>query len=302
MKGACVALSVYEHSYRPFTGRLTPIGSRFLVPTRYAFRQVFSSRLFLALFVGCFAVPLGSTVVIYLHYNLDALSALDLNVVDLIPIDARFFRMFMIPQGLAAFLIALIVGPSLVSPDLRNNALPLYLSRPFSRRDYVLGKLSVLLILLSLVTWVPGLFLCGLQSYLAGGEWLKENLRVPGAIFLGSWMWILVLSIIVLMLSALVKRKPLARILFLGAYFISTNLGHVLNGAYNTWKGSLLVLDDLKVAIWDQLFGVGSIVDFRDAMGVESISPWAAWITLGGLTALCLWVLVRRIRAYEVVT
>ena len=39
--------------------------------------------------------------------------------------------------------------------------MPLYLARPFSRTEYVLGKASTLVILLSLLTWIPGLFLFG---------------------------------------------------------------------------------------------------------------------------------------------
>ena len=55
-----------------------------------------------------------------------------------------------------ALFLAAFVGPGQVSPDLANNALSLYLARPFSRAEYVLGKMSVLVILLSLMTWVPG--------------------------------------------------------------------------------------------------------------------------------------------------
>ena len=64
--------------------------------------------------------------------------------------------------------MALLVGPPLVSRDLRNNALPLYLCRPFSRTEYVMGKMSVMLILLSAITWVPQLLLFLFQSYLRG--------------------------------------------------------------------------------------------------------------------------------------
>ena len=70
-----------------------------------------------------------------------------------------------------AFFVTLLVGPPLVSRDLRNNALPLYLCRPFSRTEYVLGKMSVLLILLSAMTWVPQLLLFPFQSYLEGAQW-----------------------------------------------------------------------------------------------------------------------------------
>ena len=54
------------------------------------------------------------------------------------------------------FFLAAFVGPGLISPDLSHNGLPLYLARPFSRAEYVLGKMSVLVGLMSLMTWIPG--------------------------------------------------------------------------------------------------------------------------------------------------
>ncbi len=105
---------------------------------------------------------------IYLHHNVNALGIMQVNVVELIPIDGSFFQTFVNIQGGFAFFVALLIGPPLVSRDLRNNALPLYLCRPFSRTEYVLGKMSVLLILLSVITWVPQLLLFFFQAYLEG--------------------------------------------------------------------------------------------------------------------------------------
>src|SRR5207237_7480306 len=60
--------------------------------------------------------------------------------------------------------LVLVVGPNLVSRDLRFNALPLYFSRPLRRFDYFLGKLGVIgfflmaiAILPSVVAYVLGL-------------------------------------------------------------------------------------------------------------------------------------------------
>ena len=97
-----------------------------------------------------------------------------------------------------AWLTALVLGPALVSADLRNNGLPLYLSRPFGRWEYVLGKSSVMLIMLSLVTWVPGMLLFLFQSYMAGWDWLKQYWRVGVGILLTSLLWIVLLGWIVL--------------------------------------------------------------------------------------------------------
>ncbi len=57
----------------------------------------------------------------------------------------------------------MVAGPPLISSDLVNRGLPLYFARPLGRKEYVLGKLSVLVILLSPVTWIPQLLIFGLH-------------------------------------------------------------------------------------------------------------------------------------------
>ncbi|HEX6731868.1 MAG TPA: hypothetical protein VF074_17710, partial [Pyrinomonadaceae bacterium] len=196
-------MAVYEQSYRRYTGVLTPEWSRFLIIPRHAYRGVFGSKIFTAFYVICFLPLLVEAILIYLHHNVNALGILRVNVVELIPIDASFFQTFVNIQGGFAFFVALLVGPPLVSRDLRNNALPLYLCRPFSRTEYVLGKMSVLMILLSMVTWVPQLLLFLFQSYLEGFTWFKENLWLASAIFIGSVVWILLLALLSQTISAL---------------------------------------------------------------------------------------------------
>jgi len=56
-----------------------------------------------------------------------------------------------------SMLLVLLVGPNLISQDLRYNALPLYFSRPLRRIDYFVGKLGVIVALLSAVIIVPSL-------------------------------------------------------------------------------------------------------------------------------------------------
>ena len=150
-------MAVYEQTYKRYMGRLTPEWSRFLIIPRHAYRGVFNSKLFTAFFVICYVPLLIEAILIYLHHNVTALGVMQLNVRELLPIDASFFQTFVNLQGGFAFFVALLIGPPLVSRDLRNNALPLYLCRPFSRAEYVLGKMSVLLILLSFITWIPQL-------------------------------------------------------------------------------------------------------------------------------------------------
>src|SRR5262249_26272010 len=160
-----------------------------------------------ALFILCYVCPLIFTVIIYLHHNANALQIMNLSAADLLKIDGLFFYVFTSIQTQLAFLFTVIIGPALISRDLANNALPLYLCRPFSRFEYIIGKMSVLLILLSLITWVPGLLLFLFQSYLEGGTWMSENLWIATAIFIVSVAWLLALSLLSMAFSAWIKWR-----------------------------------------------------------------------------------------------
>ena len=121
-----------------------------------------------------------------------------------------------VPQGTLAFILATFIGPTLVSGDLSNNALPLYFSRPFSRVEYVVGKMSVLGWLLSLIMWIPGLILFLVQWSIGGSKWAGEYLWIVPAIILSSLIWICILSLLSMALSAWVKWKIAAGALMLG--------------------------------------------------------------------------------------
>ena len=189
-------MAVYEQTYKPYTGKLTPEWSRFLIIPRHAFRGVFASKLFTAFYVICFVVVLIEAIFIYLHHNITALAIMNMNARQLIPIDGAFFEYFVFIQGGFAFFVALLLGPPLVSRDFRNNALPLYLCRPFTRTEYVLGKMSVLLILLSGITWVPQLLMFFFQSYLEGFAWFKSNLWIASAIIIAGDDLIMLLALL----------------------------------------------------------------------------------------------------------
>jgi ABC-2 type transport system permease protein len=67
------------------------------------------------------------------------------------------FRQFFDIQLFFSMILVLLVGPDLISQDLRFNAIPLYLSRPVRRFEYFLGKLGVIAVYLSVVTILPAL-------------------------------------------------------------------------------------------------------------------------------------------------
>jgi ABC-2 type transport system permease protein len=299
-------MAVYEHTYKQYLGKLTPEWSRFLVIPRHAFRDVFRSKLFTAFFIPL----LVEAILIYLHHNVNALAIMKVNIQELIPIDAFFFQTFVNVQAGFAFFVTLLVGPPLVARDLRNNALPLYLCRPFSRTEYVIGKMSVVLILLSAMTWIPQLLLFLFQSYLEGAGWFIENLSIASAIFFASVVWILLLALLSQAVSALVKWRVIASGALIGIFFIPSVFGEVVNNLFFTRWGNLISLGALMRNVTAGLFGTfvrasAHVTDWDGRVAREIVvnEPplWASWFVLFVVCAICLALLSRKVKAYEVV-
>jgi ABC-2 type transport system permease protein len=291
-------MAVYEHTYKPYAGPLTPEWSRFLIIPRHAYRDVFKSKLFTAFFALCFVCPLVMAILVYLRYNSAALAVLELNVRDVLSINAGFFQVFVGIQTWLGFLLTVLIGPVLISRDLANNGLPLYLCRPFSRAEYVIGKMSVLMILISAITWVPGLLLFAFAAYLEPGSWFASNYWIAGSIFAVSWVWIIMLSLLSVTMSAWVKWRMAASAGLFGLFIISNVMGITINGVLGTRWGSFFNLTFVMKTIEDSVFGNPNSMELPEWMVLPT--P-AAWISLGLFCALCLFLLTRKVRAYEVV-
>jgi ABC-2 type transport system permease protein len=304
-------MAVYEQTYKPFTGALTPAWSRFAIVPRHAYRTVFQSKLFVAFFVACFIYPLVASVFIYLKHNVAALAIMRASVGDLVPVDGDFFYYFIVGQGTLAFFLTVLVGPPLVARDLTNNALPLYLARPFSRAEYVGGKAAVLLILQSLVTWVPGLLLFFFQSYLEGWAWMKANWWIAFGVWCGSWVWMILLTLLALAVSSLLKWRAVATGALVALFFVPTAFAAIVNELFKTGLGHLFDLNALIRAAWQGLFrNFNPLIETqvirqgRRVVGeIQIYEPplWSSWLMLFLICAVCLWILSRKIKAYEVV-
>ncbi len=285
-------MAVYRRTYTSYSGPLTPAWSRCLVLFRYSRRNLFRSKLQTGLFVLCFFYPLVSLITIYLAHNLSFLERFGTTGGPFVRIDNKFFFYFVNVQGMLAFVLTAFSGPGLISPDIANGALPLYFCRPFSRAEYVLGKASVLVILLSEITLMPGLVLFAVQSSLAGPEWAWHHLWIAGSIILSSLIWIAILSLLAMALSAWVKWRIVAGALLLAVLFFGAGFAQAINGVMRTQSGHFIDIVYLMATVWSSLFRMDS---------GRAMSPAQAWIALLGYCGICLALLVRKVRAYEVI-
>ena len=285
-------MAVYKRSYKGYAGRMTDPLTRFLVIPRFSYERLFQNRFLTGFLVACFFFPLGCAGYIYLVNNLLVIQNMGLPAPTFLKIDASFFLFFLNFQGGLAFVLTAFIGPTLIAPDLANNALPTYFARPFSRVEYILGKMSVLLILLSLITWVPGVLLFGLQASQAGWDWVTKNWILLRALVLGGWAWILLLSMIAIALSAWVKWKVVAGALILGVFGIGAGLAGIINNILRTDYGAMVDVARIMYTIWADLFGK------ETSTGLE---PFEAWIGFIAVNMVCLLLLERKIRPKEIV-
>ena len=287
-------MAVYKRSYRGYEGPLTPEWSRFAIIPRYAYRGLFQSKIMTAFFALCFLTPLVFLFLIYLANNIESIARMFGVTGEKSPIviNGEFFLTYLGFQCPLAFILTAFIGPGLISSDLANRALPLYLARPFSRAEYVIGKMSVLLFLLSLITWVPGLILFGVQGALAGTGWLSQNLWIAWGIFAGCWIWILVISLLALALSAWVKWRIAAGALLLAVFFVVAAFGEAINAVLDVHWGKLINLMYVFGTVWNRLFRLRETFD---------ISTASAWTVLAIILVACLILLNRKLRAFEVV-
>ena len=285
-------MAVYKRTYKGYSGGLTPQWSRFMILPRYSYARLFQSKFLLMFLAACAIYPIGAAGFIYIAHNISFLKALNPNAGDFLEVNEKFFLYFCNFQGAMAYLLTAVVGPTLVSPDVTNNAMPLYLCRPFTRSEYVLGRMTVLLYLLAWITWIPGLILFGIQADMAGWDWTKDHLWIAWGLFVGLFTWSVILSLIALAISAWVRWKVAAGGLILGLFFAGAGFGAAINAVMRTHNGALIDIVQMMATAWRHLLRFDTD---------NGISVMQAWAVLGIVCAISLWLLSKKVRAFEVV-
>jgi ABC-2 type transport system permease protein len=286
-------MAVYKRGYQRYQGTLTTHWTRVLAFPRFAWRRLAEQRLVAIVLMASFFWPLLCAGFIYLSNHSELWEAIGPGLARLLEINGNFFLVFINVQSFFAMVLAALAGPGLVAPDLANNALPLYFSRPLSRLDYVVSRLLVLAGMLSLVTWVPGLLLFFMQAGMARSGWLWTNWRLGVGLAAVTAIWVLLLSLVALASSAYVRWRVIAGALVLGFFFVLAGVAALLNAVLRVEWGSVLDPGRTIGQIWCSIVGME---------GKHGLGTFESSVALIVTAALLCWVLERKLRPVEVVS
>jgi ABC-2 type transport system permease protein len=277
---------IHDQGYRHYAGQRAPHGRAWWVIARSHIMTAMQQWVFRLIMLVAWAPFLVYAVLIYA-------SSTNLPVSEYISTTPQTFRDYLGWQRIFVFLVT-IAQAGLIAEDRRTNALQLYLSKPLTRVEYILGKLVPPLAYVLAVTMVPALVLLLLQIVFAGSlAFLRANVFLLPAITLYSLVQALLSAFLILALSSLSRSRRFVAIMYAGVIFFSTAMYQALRAITTSRSWAVIspgeMLDVLANAI------------FRSTV-VPAVPVYVAVVVVLVMIGLALLILERRIRAVEVVT
>jgi ABC-2 type transport system permease protein len=277
---------IHDQGYRRYGGVREPHGRRWWVIARAGLLSRVRERRVIGLLLAAWLPFLVRAVQIYASANFQ-------QVAFLAP-TPQMFREFLEQQSIFVFIVCIMIGAGLIADDRRANALQIYLSKPLSRVEYIVGKLITLAIVLTFVTWLPAMFLLLLQMLFAGStKFLTEHLFLIPAITLFAGLQVFVSSFTMLALSSMSKSRRFVAMMYAGALFFTAAMYQALRAITNSTAWAAISPRDTMNVIADGIFRI---------QGPRAIPVAAAVVVVAVLIAASVWVLERRVRGVEVVT
>lgn len=139
------------------------------------------------------------------------------------------FSTFLWAETYLSMIVILFVGPSLISQDIRFNALPLYFSRPLRRIDYFAGKLGVIGVFLGMIMIVPSIlaYVLGLLFSLDVSILVDTLPLLMACIAYGAIMTFSA-GIVILALSSLSRNSRYVGLFWVGLVLLTFVVGATL--------------------------------------------------------------------------
>lgn len=279
-------MPIHDQSYRRYTGEKRPVTSAWMVIARTGLMTFLRRRAFLGLLLLGWIPVIVRATQLFLVANFSQASAM-------LPVTAETFREFLAQQGFVVFLITVYVGSGLIANDRRANALQLYLSKPVTRGEYILGKMTILATFLLAVTWLPTMLLLLLQIAFSGSfTFMAAHSWLIASVTLYCLVSVIVITFSMTALSSLSRSSRFVGILFAGVLLFSdamfTALRFITGSTGISW-----------LSIPASLTQAGDVI-FRQTPRYQT--PVAvSFLVLIAVVVLSISVLERRVRGVEVV-
>ncbi len=251
-------MPVYQRTYRAFDGQVLQ-GFRWWVMVKQELRVLASSRMFVSLLVIA-VIHLSFRVFQITLYDMMSTAQqspilLTLRNMEMMRVSERTFFDFLRIQSPLVFIVTLYAGSGMICNDFRDNLIEIYFSKPLTRLDYIAGKIIPLVLIGTLLTAVPGIFLVILHNLLAPGiETLRDTYWIPFSIIAFSACIVLPCTLGVLASSALFSSQRYAGIAVFAVLFGSSVLGRTLAGPIRNPNFAVLSLPAAVNRIGETLF------------------------------------------------
>jgi ABC-type transport system involved in multi-copper enzyme maturation permease subunit len=279
-------MPIHDQGYRRYGGSRAESGRAWQVIARAGIQSIISKRAFIALMLFAWAPFIVRAVQIYVSANFQQAAFLAPK--------GETFRQFLETQNIFVFFVTIWVGAGLIANDRRANALQLYLSKPLTAAEYIAGKMAILFLFLTFVTFAPAMGLLLVQAIFAGSfTFIRNNAYLLPAITLFSLAQVLLSSTTMLALSSLSKSSRFVGIMYAGLMFFTAALFQALRGITGSTVFAWLSPGDALEQLGDVIFRITPRYDLPPAVAGLAV---LALIIASGV------ILARRVKGVEIVT
>lgn len=289
-------MTIKEKGYSHWDGEFMDKRFPWWPITRYGIKLTFRKKFFKFFFFMTLIPALVFLVGIYASERIDDFRAFTAREnLPFLDINPAYFKSYM-TSGFLLFMIIMIMvfcGAGLISDDLKYKALQLYFSRPLKKMDYFLGKFSVIVFFVSIVTLIPGLVFILMKLIFSGSfKFLTEYPWLPFSVIGYSLILTVFFACFTLLLSSVNKNRRYVAILIFGLYIFSDILFGIFFGIFRKAYFSLFSIKVNIQQVGATLFGQKTQYDV----------PWFySLLIIAGICVLASFVLKKKVKGVEII-
>jgi ABC-type transport system involved in multi-copper enzyme maturation permease subunit len=228
-------MSIAEKGYTHWQGELKERKLPWWPITRQGIRLAFKRKYFKFSFFISLIPAVGFLIGIYISERIEDFQSMFKGSQTILKVNPAYFKTYFTSEFLLFMIVMIMVlaGAGLISDDLKYNSLQLYFARPLRKKDYFLGKASVIIFFISIITLVPGLVFFITKLLFSGSfKFLWEYPWLLLSILIYSFILTAFFAFYTLFISALSKNRRYVSILIFTVYLFSDILFGIFFGTF----------------------------------------------------------------------